>query len=225
MEKVIQFLRELYYNNDRNWFEANKPRYKEVLTEFNAFAEKLIKGIQGFDPATRGLTVKDCTYRIYRDVRFSTDKRPYKTYMGVYVCPGGKKSGNAGYYFHLQPQEDNQSDFYFLNTGLHMPESKYLKSVRDEIFDNGEHFLSLVRKAEGFRISEEYKLKRTPTGYPSGSPMDEYLKLKDVCLEQRIDEKTLLREDLAEWMAQEFRKTYEFNTLLNKAVQFAREEM
>ena len=225
MEKVIEFLTEVYYNNNRDWFEANKPRYKEAQAEFNAFSEKLIEGIAAFDPATRGLTLKDCTYRIYRDVRFSPDKRPYKTHMGVYVCPGGKKSGNAGYYFHMEPMGENGKPVYFMTTGLYMPEPKVLKSVRDEIFDNNKEFLATVEKAKGFRMNEDNKLKRTPVGYPAGSPMDEYLKLKDVCLEQFFDEKTVLRDDLADWAAKELKKSCPFNTLLNKAVQFAREEM
>lgn len=225
MKKVIGFLTDIYHNNDRNWFEAHKDEYKAALAEFNAFAEKLIEGIGRFDPSVRGLTLKDCTYRIYRDVRFSPDKRPYKTHMGVYVCPGGKKSGNAGYYFHVEPRTDSGGAVYFLTTGLYMPEPKVLKSVRDELFDNGEGFLATVKKAKGWRMNQDNKLKRTPVGYPAGSSMDEYLKLKDVCLEQFFDEATLLREDLAEWAAGEFKKTFEFNALLNKSVDFAREEM
>ena len=225
MKKVIEFLTDVYYNNDRNWFEANKGRYKEALAEFNAFSEKLIDGIGGFDPSTRGLTLKDCTYRIYRDVRFSPDKRPYKTHMGVYICPGGKKSDNAGYYFHVEPQTEAGKPVYFMTVGLYMPEPKFLKSVRDEILDNSEGFLAAIKKAKGFHLNEDNKLKRTPTGYTPGSPMDEYLKLKDICLEQHMDEKTLLREDLAQWAAGEYKKAYEFNALLNKTVDFAREEM
>jgi len=225
MKKVIQFLSEVYFNNDRDWFGANKPLYQEALSEFNAFSTRLIEGINGFDPSTRGLALKDCTYRIYRDIRFSPDKRPYKTHMGVYVCPGGKKSDNAGYYFHVEPQTEGGKPVYFMTAGLFMPEPKYLKSVREEMLDSGDRFLAAVQKAKGFRMNEDNKLKRTPTGYPADSPMDEYLKLKDVCLEQFFDEETLLREDLAEWAAGEFKKTYEFNALLNKAVDFAREEM
>lgn len=225
MKKVLGFLSEVYHHNDREWFQANKPLYQEALAEFNAFAEKLIEGINRFDPSTRGLTLKDCSYRIYRDVRFSPDKRPYKTHMGVYICPGGKKSNNAGYYFHVEPKSESGRPAYFMTAGLYMPEPKILKSVRDEIFDNTAGFLAAVKKAKGFRMNEDNKLKRTPTGYPADSPVDEYLKLKDVCLEQFMDEKTLLQEDLAEWAAGEFQKTYGFNALLNKAVDFAREEM
>ena len=222
---MIEFLTDLYQNNDRSWFETNKSHYKEVQAEFNVFADRLLAGIAGFDPSVQGLVLKDCTYRIYRDARFSRDKRPYKTHMGVYVCPGGKKSGNGGYYFHVEPQTDGGTPVYFMSTGIYMPESKVLKSVRDEIFDNSEEFLRLVGKAEGFKLGEDNKLKRTPVGYPAGSPMDEYLKLKDVYLERYFDERTLLRDDLTEWAVGEFKKTYEFNCLMNKAVAFSREEM
>ncbi len=223
MKTVISFLSDLYAHNDRPWFEANKGRYREALDAFNAFAERLIAAIGGFDPATRGLKLADCTYRIYRDVRFSHDKSPYKTHMGVYVCPGGKKSGNAGYYFHVEPQSA-AGPIYFLTAGLYMPEPRFLKSIREEMVDNSEGFLATIRQAEGFTINEENKLKRTPTGFPAATPMDEYLKLKDVYLERFIDEKTLLRADLAEWAAAEYARTYPFNALLNKAVDFAREE-
>jgi uncharacterized protein (TIGR02453 family) len=224
MKKVISFLSDLHTHNDRVWFEANKGRYREALEQFNAFAERLIAAIGGFDPATRGLRLADCTYRIYRDVRFSHDKSPYKNHMGIYVCPGGKKSGNAGYYFHVEPLSAAGGPIYFMTAGLYMPEPRFLKSIREEMLDNGEGLLAMIRQAKGFRINEENKLKRTPTGYPAATPMDEYLKLKDVYIEQAIDEKTLLRDDLAEWAAAEFKKTYPFNALLNKAVDYAREE-
>ncbi len=225
MKEVISFLSDLAVHNDRDWFEANRGRYAVALEEFNGVAERLIAGIGKFDASTRGLAVKDCTYRIYRDVRFSPDKRPYKGYMGCYVCPGGKKSGKAGYYFHVEPRTDAGTAAYFLTTGLYMPEPKVLKSVRSEMADNAEGFLAAVEQAEGFFVNEERKLTRTPKGFPVGSPMDEYLKLKDICLEQAMEEKTLLRADVAEWAVGEFRKTYAFNKLLNKAVDYALEEM
>jgi len=78
MEKVLQFLNELQKNNNRIWFEDHKQEYREALEIFNSFTENLIAGIATFDPSVRNLSLKDCTYRIYRDVRFSPDKSPYK---------------------------------------------------------------------------------------------------------------------------------------------------
>ncbi len=91
--------------------------------------------------------------------------------------------------------------------------------------DNSEGFFAAVEQAKGFFVNEERKLAKPPKGFPAGSPMDEYLKLKDICLEQAMDERTLLRADVAEWAIGEFRKTYAFNRLLNKAVDYALEEM
>lgn len=96
MREVIDFLRELRQNNDREWFNANKAAYKHVESIFSDFAVGLIDGIASFDDSVRGLGLKDCTYRIYRDTRFSNDKSPYKTYMGIYVAPHGKKQGMLG---------------------------------------------------------------------------------------------------------------------------------
>ncbi|NLH23525.1 MAG: DUF2461 domain-containing protein, partial [Bacteroidales bacterium] len=101
MERVTGFLSLLSQNNNKEWFDAHKSQYKEALEVFQDFTTELINGIATFDKAVSGLSVKDCTFRIYRDLRFSPDKTPYKTYMGAYVCPGGKKSGFAGYYFHI----------------------------------------------------------------------------------------------------------------------------
>ena len=81
-----------------------------------------------FSSSVKGLKVKDCTYRIYRDVRFSKDKSPYKTHMGCYICRGGKKSGYSGYYFHVATE---QSDVYpsghMLAVGDYCMEPKALK--------------------------------------------------------------------------------------------------
>lgn len=225
MKKVIDFLTELQHNNDRNWFEANKPRYKEALEEFNGVVEELIAGIGTFDPEIKGLTVKDCTYRIYRDVRFSHDKSPYKTHMGAYFCRGGKKSGFSGYYFHVEPQGEGLLGGNLLTTGAYMPESKELRSIRDEIFDNGKNFLSLVKKAKGFSLDMSNSLKRTPTGYPAGSTYDEYLRLKDCYLVQQVSNEFLMADDLVGRVTAEYKKTHAFNQLINKALEFAREEM
>lgn len=225
MKKVIEFLSELRLNNNRDWFEVNKPRYREANETVIGFAENLIEAIGGFDPSVRGLTARDCTYRIYRDTRFSKDKTPYKTHMGVYICPGGKKSGNAGYYFHIEPQGDGLLGHHLLSSGIYMPEPKVLKSVRDEIFDNGDEVEKSIKKAKGFRLDKSNSLKRTPAGYPAESKYDEYLKLKDFYLEKPVDDDYITADGLVERAAGDFRLTYDFITLMNRAAQFAHEEM
>ena len=147
MEDIIRFLEQLRRHNNREWFEANKLWYRDVKARFDGLVARLIDAIAAFDPSVAGLAVKDCTYRIYRDTRFSPNKEPYKTHFGAYFCPRGKKSGYAGYYFHVEPQGDGLIGGHLLSAGLYMPEPNVLKSVRDEILDNGERFAAAVRGA------------------------------------------------------------------------------
>ena len=109
MKQVVEFLTLLHENNDKAWFDSHKEMYKRALSCFEEFTAKLIDGIAAFDPSVRGLTVRDCTWRIYRDTRFSPDKTPYKTHMGAFVAPRGKKGGYSGYYFHVEPVWDERS--------------------------------------------------------------------------------------------------------------------
>ena len=225
MKTVIEFLEQVRMNNNREWFEDNRAWFREAQGEFNAFAEKLIEGVAGFDPSVRGLMLKDCTYRFYRDTRFSPNKDPYKTHMGVYICPFGKKSGYAGYYFHVEPAfEGGMMGGNMMTSGLYMPESHVLKSVRYDILEHGPAFEAAISKAKGFELGEENKLKRIPTGFTPGSPYDEYLKLKDVYVSKSISNDYVLQADLAEKATKDFALTYDLTAMLNRAVRYAFEE-
>ena len=180
MKEVIDFFRRLHDNNDRAWFDAHRAEWTHVKGRFAAFTERLIEGIAEFDPTVRGLRVQDCTYRIARDTRFSPDKSPYKTYIGAYIAPKGKKSGFAGYYFHIEPCCDSLIWSNALSAGLYCPEPVVPRSV---------------------------------------------LKLKDFYIAKRITEEFLLADDLLEKTLAEFRRTQPFVAILNRAVQFAYEEM
>ena len=121
MKEIYDFLRELRENNDREWFNAHKKRYVELKAWFDEWVGKLIEKTAGFDEEIEGLNVKDCVYRIYRDVRFSPDKSPYKTHFAAYLAsPGGRNSQRAGYYVHLEP------DGSLLAGGLYCPEPSLL---------------------------------------------------------------------------------------------------
>ena len=98
---IIRFLNELRANNNKNWFDANRKWYEDVKSDFFEFSKKLIIEVSKFDSRINNLDIKDCTYRINRDIRFSNDKSPYKTHFGTFICPKGKKSGFGGYYFHI----------------------------------------------------------------------------------------------------------------------------
>lgn len=220
MREIIDFLRELRLNNDREWFNANKATYRHAQSLFDGFAVELIDGIASFDDSVRGLGLKDCTYRIYRDTRFSSDKSPYKTYMGVYVAPHGKKAGYAGYYFHVEPDAES-----FLYAGLHMPSPTVLRSVREEIIDNGDGLMAAIGQSNGFSIYRERVLKRNPKDFPSGHKYDELLRLQDFGVAKTITESDLLSPDLLQRSLVDFRSIRPLVDILNRAVQYAYDEM
>ncbi|MEG1863821.1 MAG: DUF2461 domain-containing protein [Alistipes sp.] len=225
MQEIIDFLKALHANNEREWFNAHRTAWKRVQEQFNVFVEQLIEGIASFDPSVSGLTAKDCTYRIARDTRFSPDKTPYKNHIGAYIAPRGKKSGFAGYYFHIEPIGDSMIGHSLLSSGLYCPEPIVLRSVRDEILDNGAEIVSAVTAATGFTLNSSNSLKRTPVGFPSGSEFDAMLRLRDFYLDKPISEAFVLDDHLLEKTLAEFRRTQPFVAILNRAVQFAHEEM
>lgn len=142
MKQTYEFLQNLAENNNREWFAENKHIYKEVQGKFHALAQQLIDAVSLWDPdiAASNLTVKDCTYRICRDTRFSRSKEPYKIHMGIFICKRGKKSPYAGSYFHLEPE-------YFLpDNPLHTVYCKTPLSLEYIFADN------LAR-----RISEDFR--------------------------------------------------------------------
>lgn len=225
MKEIIDFFRRLHDNNDREWFDAHRSEWTHVKARFAAHTERLIDGIASFDPSVRGLRVQDCTYRIARDTRFSADKTPYKNYIGAFVAPRGKKSGFAGYYFHIEPVGDGLPGNSLLAAGAVCIEPPVLRSIREEVLDNGAEMLRAVKAARGFRLDDSNKLKRVPTGFPSDSEFAEMLKLKDFCIEKPITEEWLLADDPIDRIVAEFRRTQPFIALVNRAIQYAYEEM
>lgn len=226
MKEVVDFLRRLREHNDRKWFEAHRSEWTVLQGRIRTFAEGLIDGLAAMDPDIGRLDVKDCTYRIYRDIRFSADKSPYKTWQGIFVAPHGKKAGYAGYYFHLEgaPEED-APEGCLLYAGLHCPHPTVLRSVREEILDNGTEFAENIRRAGGFRLDETQRLSRTPKGFPAGTPCDEWLRLKEVALCRPFGDAFLAGGGLLERTLAEFRKTVPFVRQINRAVRYAYEEM
>lgn len=213
----MTFLEGVLHHNNRPWFQEHKQEYLQAQAQFNALAEQIIAGVQQFDDDMRGLTLKDCTYRFYRDTRFSADKRPYKTHFGVFVCKGGKKSMLSGYYFQIQPKD---SEDYFsgnmLCTGMYMPFPDTLKSVREEILFDGDTLAETIRKAEGFSLDTHSALKRVPNGYPKDHPHADFLKLRDYLMLREVGEHDLYRPDLVDWVLEEFKKTRDFCRWLNR---------
>lgn len=223
MKDVMTFLNGVLMNNNRPWFQENKDLYLKAQERINNMTVELIEGISKFDSSVKNLSVSDCTYRIYRDIRFSPDKRPYKTHMGIYVCPNGKKSGLAGYYLHFEGDDAEYLGCNGLFTGLWNPDKNALKNIREDICYDGTAFEKAIEKAKNFTLDTSCSLSKTPKDFPKDSPYDYLLRLKQYNLVQTLPEGMLYSDNLIEWALEEFKTSLEFNQLLNRAVMFSEE--
>ena len=217
VSNILEFLRELKENNTREWFAANKPRYQELKEEFEILVDELIARIALWDEEVKTLKAKDCVYRIYRDVRFSPDKSPYKTHFAAYICGfRGKNSGRCGYYFHLEP------DGGLLGGGCFCPEPALLKRLRQDIYDNIEEFTSIIRDKEFVsefkEIDTDGKLKKVPAPFPVDFPEADLLKYKNYDIISVKPDKWFESPDVLKKADTVFRKMYKFNRFLNYTI-------
>lgn len=227
MKEILAFLRDLQANNTREWFTANKSRYQEIQKKWNSFCEELICEVGKYDEDIAKLTVKDCTYRIYRDTRFSNDKTPYKTHFGVFLCPGGKKSMHAGYYFHVGTGGAEGYPFaHMLASGNYCYDPKVIKLLREDISDGWDEFSAILEQAgPDFKVDMDGALKRVPKEYPADAPFADWMRLKSYCLVTNVDDKFITAPNLAQRVAASFKGTKPFLDFINRAIYYTEEEM
>lgn len=171
---ILEFLRDLRANNNREWFNDNKSRYLAEKEKFEDFVTMLLAELGDVDERLRGLQAKDCIFRIYRDTRFAKDKDPYKTNMGASFNPKGKKIQAPGYYLHCEPGE------IFFGGGIYMPEKDVLAAIRKEISEFGDDVQELL-DAPAFKkyyggLEKELSLKKPPKGFDASHKHIELLK-------------------------------------------------
>ena len=217
METTLHFLKKLKINNNREWFDSNKTEYLASKEIFEEFVSELIKGINKFDKkVSLDLKPKDCTFRIYKDVRFSKDKTPYKNNMSASINPGGKKSNIPGYYFHLEP------DACFLAGGVYMPMPDVLKAIRQEIDYNPLPLINVLKSAsfkkEFNGLDEEDKLKNPPKGFNKDHAHSEILKNKHFIVSQKFENKVILKKEGLSKTLDSFKAMYPFLDYLRKAI-------
>lgn len=218
-KSTLKFLQDLKKNNNREWFEINKSRYLEAKSDMENLTWKLIKGLseQDTEIANSNLNTKSCMFRIYRDVRFSKDKSPYKVNMGASFNVGGKKVHNAGYYFHLQDKN------VFIAGGVWMPESKDLKLIRDRISTNIHEFEKILKNKSFVKffpdgLDREEQLKKVPRGYNENNPAAEYIKLKSFTISHFIPDDLVFKKELIKYILTGFKAMQPFIKFLNDAV-------
>lgn len=217
MKKALAFYEALAANNYKEWFDAHKADYLEAKAETDELARRFMSAVEGFDHRVHDLKLSDITYRIYRDIRFSHDKTPYKNWCGIYVCPNGKKSGQAGYYLHFEPHNNT----YFICAGLYNPTKEVLASVREEIMCEPEAFHEAIQACgEGFTLNWEGALKKIPAGYDASDPHSEYYRLRSYEIYKHLTREQVERDDYLERAVEDLRRCQPFNEILNRCFDY-----
>ena len=223
MRDILSFLADLHDNNNREWFQANKQRYKEALAKHNANVEQLIAGIASFDSSIEGVTLAQSTYRIYRDTRFSVDKTPYKDFFSAFIVRGGKRSGFGGYYLHISPKGNTWGEGSFLAAGNVCPEPYVLRSMREEIEDNAAEMVENI-KHSGFILDESNSLKRAPKGFSVAPEYEYLLRQREMILSRSLTDEWFMADDWLERTAETFSRCKPFLDQVNRAIEYAYEE-
>jgi uncharacterized protein (TIGR02453 family) len=216
---TVKFLKDLKKNNNKEWFEANRKQYEAAKKDFENLVQKIIDIHQKKDEELASLKVKDCMFRINRDIRFSKDKSPYKTNFGASINKGGRKSILAGYYFHCEPGQS------FVGGGLWMPMPEELKKVRQEIDYCFDEFKKIINNKKFKTVysdlyrGEDVSLSRPPKGYEDTNPAIEFIKLKSFIAMQQLDESDLTSETLVKKITDAFATLQSMIKFINRAVE------
>jgi uncharacterized protein (TIGR02453 family) len=173
----IKFFKQLKRNNNKKWFEEHKEEFESyVKIPMQSYITALQMHFSSFAPEY-DLNPKRSIFRIYRDIRFSPDKTPYKTHIAAHFVLRGRPKGfiGSGYYIEIAPGE------LYVGGGIYIPDGDQLKKIRKAISLRGKEFLSIVenrRFKKTFLPFEWKKLQRIPKGYEENNPMAEWLKYK-----------------------------------------------
>lgn len=221
-KQISVFLEDLRKNNSKDWFDTQRNVYESARQSFFTFTEEIISGIREFDPEIGAQKASSCVFRINRDVRFSKDKSPYKTNFAFSITKGGKKSGYAGYYFHLEAESG------FAGGGMYAPMPDVLQSIRREIYFRTDQFENILKQPafkktfKGLDTIE--KLKNPPKGYDKDSPGIEYLLHKHYVVTVSFNHSDIFTPGFKSELLRVFKVQKPFIDFLNEAFSNRNEE-
>ena len=215
MKEIYEFLTALDANNNKEWFDANRDTYQKTREQFIQLTEILINEIRDFDKDMPFQDPKKCVFRIFRDVRFSKDKRPYKNNYGTFIAKDGRKGGSPGYYLHIQPGE------LFLGAGIYMPDANLLRAIRTEIYNHPQEFIDLTEDAdfkEKFSLYSGDKLKTNPKGFPKEFEHIDLLRYKSYFASISFTEKQLFADNFMDFVVENYSRLTPLVHYLNDAI-------
>lgn len=216
---AVQFLSDLVANNNTEWMHANKKRYENFKKDYHNYIASLLTEMKPLDKTLEPLEIKNCTFRINRDIRFSKDKSPYKTNIGVWFSQNKFRKNAPGYYIHFEKGNS------FIAGGVWCPEPNELKQIRKEIAFFHEDLEAIVNdkkfKSEFGALTrdENNVLKKAPKDFESDHPAIEFLKLKSFTASEKIDDKLFLDKDFSKKIAQKLILMKPMNDFLNRALE------
>lgn len=215
---TLQFLEDLKANNNRDWFLANKKRYDAYKADYHKLISDLLDLMKPLDASLELLEVKHCTFRINRDIRFSKDKSPYKTHMGIWLPCGSRSSESSGYY--LQIDKENA----FVGGGMYCPMPEQLQKIRKEINFFHEDLVNILMEKSFKSIygnlsrDENAMLKNPPRGYDKEHPAIEFLKLKSFTAIQKFDVNEATQKDFVANVSKKMMALKPLNDYINRAL-------
>jgi uncharacterized protein (TIGR02453 family) len=215
LKPIFKFLSGLEKNNNKPWFEKNRASYETAKGLFEKLVDDLILDYAPVEDMA-GVNAKDCVMRIYRDIRFSKDKTPYKTNMAASIGPGGKKSSRLSYYLHLAPYDESM-----IAGGLHSPETAQLTKFRDSIARTPRPLKAIINNKDFnhyFGTLEGEKLKTVPQGYARDHPEIELLRMKEVIVVHHLTDEMVLSAKFRSHVIDTFTVMKPFLDYLNSVI-------
>ena len=218
LKPLFTFLTGLAAHNERPWFQERKATYDQLRARFVEDADFWARELAKLDPVLAGPEGRTSVFRIYRDVRFSNNKDPYKTHFSVYfTASAGKDVDAPGYYLQLGPQGQT-----LIAGGLYMPDKVQLAAIRQEIDYNADELKALLVAPDFQRYFGTMggdKLKKSPAAYSVDHPEIELLKHKSfTASHQMTDADVLGHADFRAYVLEVFRAMVPFCQFLRRAV-------
>ncbi len=216
MQQTLSFLGQLAHHNDRAWLDAHRDQYEAARAEFADLVRRLLFGLAETDPAYGMHEPKEMIFRLHRDVRFSKDKRPYKTNFSAFFAPDGKKSRLAGHYLQIQPGGGS-----LLAVGCFQPPADDLRRIRQEIDYDGDALRATLDAPpfrEAFGPLQGARLQRPPKGYAADHPHLELLQHKDFLAMRSLSDAQVLDPSLPDQILAAWAAARPFATFINRAL-------
>jgi uncharacterized protein (TIGR02453 family) len=212
LKNTLTYLRDLRENNNKAWFDNHRDQYDQAREAFESLIDYLIAKISLVQDM-QGISARDCIFRINRDIRFSRDKSPYKWHMSADIAPGGRRSGNLGYYIHIAADDES-----LIAGGLYMPTFAQLTKFRESMAQDATPLRQITRAkpfVRYFGAIEGERLRTAPQGYGRDHPEIDLLRLKQVMVVHRLTDKQVLARNLPTQAIAVMKAMKPFNDYLN----------